>query len=76
MADKIYHNYRMDFLGISVVTTDDRGIIVETALPFHKYKGKHIDEMVKELRDRSSFHGLKEIGKTKNGIVKNLGDDK
>ena len=74
MAKRIYHNYELDFLGKSIVTTDDHGIIVETALPFHKYVGRHIDSVVAELTKRGSFKGMKDLGKTVNGRVKNLGD--
>ena len=74
MANQIYHNYEFDFLGKSVVTTDDHGIIVETALPFKKYIDRSIDSVVKELSSRPSFHGMKDLGKTVNSRVKNLGD--
>ena len=76
MAKLIYYNYELDFLGKSIITTDDHGIILETALPFHKYRGRHIDSVVKELSKRTSFHGLKDLGKTINSRVINLGDGK
>ena len=68
--NQIFHNYDMDFLGHCIVTTNDKGIIVKiSALPFHKYVGRKLDDVVAELSKRSSFHGLKDLGKTTNEVL-------
>lgn len=66
-----YHNYdfHTDFAGHSVVTHNDRGIIVETALPFRKWIGEHIDDMVSHYAKRDSFRDMKELGTTKDGVL-------
>lgn len=68
---KTYFNYDFytTFSGHSLITADDKGIIVETALPFQKWVGKSIDEFEKNYRDRESFNGLHLLGKTVNGIL-------
>jgi hypothetical protein len=72
MANKEYINMELDFLGKSIVTADEQGRIVETALPFQKYKGMTLDEMDRELRKRGSekgsaaYKGMKDLGHTKN----------
>ncbi len=65
MAETI-HNYEMEFCGQhSIVSTDDHGKIINTALPFHKYEGRNIDEVVHQLQtEKKSFVDMKEIGKT------------
>jgi hypothetical protein len=81
MADKEYINMELDFLGKSVVTADDKGVIVETALPFQKYKGKTLDELDEELRRRGSekgsgaYRGMKDLGHTRNSRVIAKGDN-
>lgn len=71
MATEYFHNYEFQttFSGYSLVTTDDRGYIVEAALPFQKHIGESIDDMVKHYRDRKSFVDMRDLGKTKNGIL-------
>lgn len=69
-----YKNYELDFLGHSVVTVDEKGIIVETALPFRKYIGMKIDDVEHELSKRKSFKGLKDLGTTKDSRLINKGD--
>ncbi len=69
--NQVFHNYEMDFLGHCIVTTNDKGIIVEiSAIPFRKYIGRKLDDVVSELSKRSSFHGLKDLGKTTNEVLK------
>lgn len=70
MAKFKNYDFYTDFSGHSVVTTDEKGIIVETALPFQKFIGKSIDDLFAEYGPRKSFNDIKELGTTKDGILK------
>lgn len=65
MSEK-FHNYDFGFCNThSVVSTDDHGNIINTSLPFNKYKGRKIDDVVHELqRDKKSFKDMKDLGTT------------
>ncbi len=82
MATERFHNYELDFLGHSIVTTDDKGKIVEAALPFRKYEGKTIDELDRELHQRArekgsdAYKGIKDLGTTVNSRLIPNGEKK
>jgi len=76
MGGKTYHNYEVNDFGKSVITTDDRGVIVETgAIHLQKYKGQKIDDAIRDLEDRRSarksdkYQGTRDLGKTQGSRV-------
>jgi hypothetical protein len=81
MPKEEYINMELDFLGKSVITADSKGRIVETALPFQKYKGMTLDELDEALHKRGSekgstaYKGMRDLGHTKDGRLINQGDE-
>jgi hypothetical protein len=80
MAKEEFINMQLDFLGKSIVTADSKGRIVETALPFEKYKGMTLDELDKTLRERGAekgsdaYKGMKDLGHTRDSRLVATGD--
>jgi hypothetical protein len=65
-------NYELYFFGHSLITCNDKGIIVDvSAIPFQKYIGIKIDELDKILTKRGKekgskeYKGMKFLGRTK-----------
>lgn len=75
MGKAIYHNYELDYLGHSIIVTDDHGIIVKTVLPFKKFRGKTIEWLDNFLKNRENYHGLKDLGKTTDEVLKVRGEN-